>query len=486
MKLVEHFTSFLKDTVNLNSTRLDQLESSVETLKGVIRDSDWGPKGITFEEQGSWAHKTIIKPVKNKAFDADLLVMIDPVAEWDASKYLSTLKAVFTNHGTYKDKATRSSHCVTIEYAGERKVDLVPCIRDRNSVTGHEVCNGNTNVFQRSEPEAYTDWLSERNGWTGGNGLKKVTRLVKYLRDIKTTFTCPSVLLTTLLGMQITFADSLVTDPFEDVPTALKTIMGRLDDWLQLRPSKPIVLNPVLASESFSDLWDDDQYANFREQINRYRSWIDDAFGEKDRDESIGKWRLVFGEDFAASVSLEKAASVSDNARLVALSRVSHLVLDAKDDLVGLFRRFGSTILPAGFNTLPHKERPKWRVTPNGLFPLKVSVSLHQNEKGAKITDISSGQALPKSRWLRFSVREAGSGAAFGEDKYKVRWRITNTDREASAANSLRGEFYSPNDGTSRWEGLQYRGVHTAEAFVIRRRDNMLIGQSEPFYVVIE
>lgn len=71
-------------------------------------------------------------------------------------------------------KATRSSHCVTIEYAGERKVDLVPCIRNRNGVTGHEVCkNFNTNAFRRSEPEAYTDWLNQRNGWTGGNGPKK-------------------------------------------------------------------------------------------------------------------------------------------------------------------------------------------------------------------------------------------------------------------------------------------------------------------------
>jgi hypothetical protein len=38
----------------------------------------------------------------------------------------------------------------------------------------------------------------------------------------------------------------------------------------------------------------------------------------------------------------------------------------------------------------------------------------------------------------------------------------------------------------SRVEDLAYRGVHFVEAFLIRKADNRLAGQSEPFYVVIE
>ena len=34
-------------------------------------------------------------------------------------------------------------------------------------------------------------------------------------------------------------------------------------------------------------------------------------------------------------------------------------------------------------------------------------------------------------------------------------------------------------------EQLAYRGVHLVEAFVIRKRDDLLIGQSAPFHVVI-
>jgi hypothetical protein len=89
MKLLEHFDNFLTNTVNINATRLDQLDDSVEAIKGMIRDSDWKAPRRGFTEQGSWAHRTIIKPVAGKAFDADLLVMVDPVDGWSANTEIS-------------------------------------------------------------------------------------------------------------------------------------------------------------------------------------------------------------------------------------------------------------------------------------------------------------------------------------------------------------------------------------------------------------
>jgi hypothetical protein len=57
---------------------------------------------------------------------------------------------------------------------------------------------------------------------------------------------------------------------------------------------------------------------------------------------------------------------------------------------------------------------------------------------------------------------------------------------EAIRASALRGAFYSSDDKSSRWEKLEYRGLHLAEAFIVRRRDRTLVGSSPPFYVVIE
>ena len=313
----------------------------------------------------------------NSAFDADLLVFVDAFGTWTARDYMSSLRAVFGNSPKYADKVRRYSHCVTIEYVGERKIDIAPCILNRNGRYRSEVCNFNTDSFEASAPEAYTDWLIERNKWSGRNHLRKVTRLIKYLRDIKRTFTCPSFLLTTLLGQQVQSADTLHQPGFSDLPTALKTIVNQLDNWLQVRPTRPTVLNPVLPSEVLSDVWDDLKYANFRSKIHTYRTWIDDAYGEQDRDESIGKWRRVFGDDYAKTVAIEQAARVSASARELVLSTA-----DARSqthlDIVALFKQFGRSVLPTNFFRLPHKQRPPWRKSTSTQFPVRVSATLTQ------------------------------------------------------------------------------------------------------------
>lgn len=56
----------------------------------------------------------------------------------------------------------------------------------------------------------------------------------------------------------------------------------------------------------------------------------------------------------------------------------------------------------------------------------------------------------------------------------------------AMALGNGRGEFYAPTSGNRRWERLSYRGVHIVEAFVLRRRDDVLVAKSAPFNVIIE
>ena len=58
---------------------------------------------------------------------------------------------------------------------------------------------------------------------------------------------------------------------------------------------------------------------------------------------------------------------------------------------------------------------------------------------------------------------------------------MTNTDEEAYLADCPRGEFYEPKSDNTKWEGLKYRGVHLVEAFVVRKRGNLLVGKTEPF-----
>ena len=95
MKHVNLFKEFLNDTVNLNDTRIGDLETSIEAIKNVVRDSDWEPHLNGWMAHGSWAHKTIIRPVDSGEFDADLIVFVEHVEGWTAATYIEELYSAF-------------------------------------------------------------------------------------------------------------------------------------------------------------------------------------------------------------------------------------------------------------------------------------------------------------------------------------------------------------------------------------------------------
>ncbi|MFS2160654.1 cyclic GMP-AMP synthase DncV-like nucleotidyltransferase [Pseudomonas sp. Pseusp122] len=473
MTQTDLFNNFLSDTVNLNKTRFENLQSSITAIENFVRSSDWQPNILEFKAQGSWAHKTIIKPIAGSAFDADLLVYVDHLDNWEAKDYLDKLYTEFKKSSTYQDKVSKYSHCITIDYAGERKIDIAPCVKERNLTNTYEVCNRTTNSFEKSNPKEYTDWLILQNKNSKNNNLRKITRLLKYMRDIKRTFTCPSFLLTTLLGKQINEHDS-----FPNLPSALVTVVGRLDNWLQSNLIQPTVRNPVLFEEVQSNSWDADKYRNFRETIHRYREWMDDAFAEADIDESMSKWRRVFGEEFAKAEISKAAARISVTACESLAAEGRHAI-----DLVEGVLTYGEIALPAGFTNLGHMQRPKWRDAPGGMLTVRILTYEFTAHEGLSLGNTLSLAPHTAGRWLKFSAL-SGNGIPFSS-AHKIKWRITNTDKAAEAAQSLRGDFYPSNSHGIRWEQLSYRGVHIVEAFLIRRSDDRLCGKSDPFFVVI-
>ncbi len=96
MKHTALFKIFMDGVVDLNTTRLGQLESSVEAIKTFIRDSNWEPRVRSFLAQGSWAQRTIIKPIAGSPFDADILVRVSHVDGWEPRDYLNNRRQVFS------------------------------------------------------------------------------------------------------------------------------------------------------------------------------------------------------------------------------------------------------------------------------------------------------------------------------------------------------------------------------------------------------
>jgi hypothetical protein len=257
-----------------------------------------------------------------------------------------------------------------------------------------------------------------------------------------------------------------------------------MDDWLQANIVKPTVTNPFLPSESFADAWKDDQYANFREHIHTYREWIDDAYDEPHQNESIAKWRRVFGEDFASGVVVEEGKSVSKSV-VADIRRTLAEASQFTGDLVDAVKRFGARILPASFNKKSYMEAPRWKRAVQTM-PVTVRAELHRNKYGTQpVRAVQPLEPLPAGYWLRFRA-VTNTGSPFDSSLYCVMWRVTNTDEAAAREDALRGKFENPENDNSRWGSLKYRGVHLVEAFIIRKRDDRIVGQSEAFRVMIE
>ena len=152
------------------------------------------------ERQGSYALGTLIKPVDdNDEYDADIQIVMNPNSQWEPKDYVLAVNRALAGNKTYADKLRLKTRCVTVDYAGDFHLDVVP----RVTIGGkHYICNRIDNKFEETDGNGYRDWFNEKNRITGGN-LKRVVRLLKHLRDHKNSFTAKSILLTTLAGNTI-------------------------------------------------------------------------------------------------------------------------------------------------------------------------------------------------------------------------------------------------------------------------------------------
>ena len=288
----QEFTQFLRDEVDLNKSRLDRLETAVGGVTGYLKDNLTGYQ--TMERQGSYALGTLIKPVdENDEYDADIQIVMNPNPKWEPKDYVLEVNRTLGNNQTYADKRRLKTRCVTVDYAGDFHLDVVPRVTIKGK---HYVCNRQDNKFEETDGNGYREWFNEKDRITGGN-LRKVVRLLKYLRDHKNSFTAKSILLTTLAGSMVKEFDK-GTGAVSTVADTLETVLSRMNDYLRQHPNMPKIMNPVLATEDFNRHWDQRRYANFRNRVQSYAQTAKQAKAEPSAEKAIKLWQELFGESF--------------------------------------------------------------------------------------------------------------------------------------------------------------------------------------------
>ena len=286
------FNDFLRDEVNLNQSRLDVLHDRVRAVNSYLKDNLTGYQKM--ERQGSFALGTLIKPVDDDdEYDADIQIVMNPNPKWEPKDYVLETRRTLQQNKNYADKLRLKTRCVTVDYAGDFHLDVVPRVTEDGK---HHVCNRIDNELEETDGDGYRDWFNEQNRITGGN-LKKVVRLLKYLRDHKNNYTAKSILLTTLAGNTIRLSDE-GTEEVGTVADTLVTVLTRMDDYLEQHPNMPEIKNPVLPTENFNRHWDQKRYSNFRTRVNSHARTAKKALEKSSNEEAVKSWQYLFGENF--------------------------------------------------------------------------------------------------------------------------------------------------------------------------------------------
>ena len=306
MQHIEYFKTFLKDVVNIDDTRLNKLKSRVDAVyKALKADPVVGPLISGRSPQGSWAQRTIIKPKPKGEYDADFLLVMRERPDWEPKDYSNAVYNALSRHPTYsKQVHGRKCRCVWLKYAPENGVgchlDIVPLV---TLATGRRVIvNRDNNTWEpaygSTNPQGLTDWVKRRDQLTGRQ-FRRVVRLMKYLRNERGSFDgVKSVILTTVLGLQVTEASALTPDKYANTPTALVNMVEDLDRWLQDHPCMPSLANPAGDGTNFDHRWTEVTYTNFRDRIHSIAVAMRAAYDEPDAAKSTKAWSELFGDKF--------------------------------------------------------------------------------------------------------------------------------------------------------------------------------------------
>ena len=291
MKHNEEFADFLRDHVNLNQSRIDALEEHISAVTTYMKNNHDGFRKT--DKQGSHALGTIIKPVKeDDEYDADLLAIMDKVGDKPAP-YVDGLYKTLQASDRYKDKLTKKTRCVTIDYANDCHLDVVPCVQVGDKFY---VCPRNQEELEETDGTGFRDWFNDQNRITKGN-LKRTVRLLKFLRDHKDNFEVPSVILTALAGKAIRAQDE-GSEKVNTMADTVATVLTRIDNYLKNHDKIPSIKNPGNMSLTLNTQWTDSQYQNFRSRIKDYAKTARQARDEEDKEKSIAAWQRLFGDGF--------------------------------------------------------------------------------------------------------------------------------------------------------------------------------------------
>ncbi len=290
----EHFGRFL-DNIELDSGRVGRIRSAAQRLAEFCHSdlgiSQYAPH-VFF--QGSIANNTAVKPLyARREYDVDMLVLMS-LRSSSPADVLNWFTKRLRQDADYRPRIRPpKDKCVRLNYAGDFHVDIVPAHRVTSNDADIQIPSRRSGWLS-SHPKGYSAWCRQQEQRTGGH-FTRCVKMMKRWRDRtgSTRDAVSSILLTTLLGGHIPTPALAVSDAV----VVLQTLVS-LDQYLQLSPRKPAILNPAMQSEDLAAGWAQSAYSSFRRQIRLATQMAMRAHNASSNYQAVRLWRRLFGNAF--------------------------------------------------------------------------------------------------------------------------------------------------------------------------------------------
>lgn len=439
--------------------------------------------------QGSIKTGTAIRPItEDGSYDVDTVCNLHGLSKIDITQkglkeLVGSEVVAYASSKRMKNRPRDGKRCWTLEYADEASfhIDILPTVDDTTQY--HQVME--EKGFRFTEEDEYLahtdkrdiDYEKMSSSWpiTNPEGLarwfldcaqyrtykKRALNEMAYVEDIKeyevkaplqryvqllkrhrdvyfdennlTEFAPKSIVITVLAGKAYESIEKYGW--YED----FITVLSEMSNYIVRSDAGYQLLNPSNPMENFLEGWTD---ANC-EAFNKWHKTAMDAFTIAQNTMR----RKLFGRNVQGRLRESLALPKLDTMVSATLERVA---------------------------SLSYHQAPEWDIAQI----IKVQIEAEYMRNGGKFKPFKSGEPLGKQMDLRFTA------VADSLKEYRVVWQVTNAGAEATAANCLRGDFYSGKtiEGRRcRTESTSYFGKHYVECFLIK--DNVCYGKSEPFVV---
>ena len=219
------------------------------------------------------------------------------------------------------------------------------------------------------------------------------------------------------------------------------------------------IQNPVNPSENFADRWVEDNHA----RAKAFFKWVECV--RQDMEESLMAGSANDLKQLLSDRLGERAINEAWSGYEKSSSGQSPSLVVSAPRALARFK-------------VPHRQAPLWPIQPR----YSVTVSGAATRDGFQPRQFSSdSQPLSKHCSLRFKAKTNTPWP------YKVFWQVVNTDKEARAANCLRGGYYDgliEKGGRVRKESTLYSGMHWVECFIVK--SGVCVARSGEFVVNIQ